>query len=125
MNAQIIDTPSSQSDRAARAALSAAWKAYANQRQTTAAQHAIFTLLSGRSLDRAFTPITNPVKLANGMQPNQGRDTAIASALSGEASQWEPFASLLEGAKVQERWSRRYYDMTSHPLLVAFEAAAR
>lgn len=125
MNAQIIDTHSDQSDRAARAALSAAWKAHANQRKATAAQHAIFTLLSGRSLDRAFTPITNPVKLANGMQPSQGRAAAIASALSGDASQWEPFADLLEGAKVQERWLRRYYDMASHPLFVAFEAAAR
>lgn len=123
MNAQIQISPA-LTDRADRIALRKAWKQIANQRQATAAQHAIFTVLSGRSLDRAFTPITNPVKLANGMTPSQGREQALAEAMTGSAKAWAPFAELLEGATLNERWARRYYDMDSHEWLRKFKQAA-
>lgn len=125
MNTQTIAiiAPSVAIDEAAeanarqRGQIRAAWRQHAAARQSTAAQHAALALLLGISLDRAFTPITNPVKLANGMSPSAGRDTAVAQALSGSAEAWAPFAALLQGAASKEQWNRRYYDMASHALL--------
>lgn len=99
-----------------------AWRQHANTRTATAAQHAAFGLLLGRNIDAMFTPIRNATKLANGGHPNEGRDTAIAMALSGDAKVWAPWAHLLESATLQEKWGRKYYDMASHPSLVQAQA---
>lgn len=100
-----------------RGQIRAAWRAHSPARNSTAAQHAAMALLLGIPLDKAFSPITNAAKLSNGANPNQGRDTAVAVALSGNGNAWAPFASLLEGATSKERWGGLIYDMASHPLL--------
>lgn len=127
MNTQAIELNSTCDQQALlRGRIKQAWRVHASTRTGTAAQHAARALLLGRPLDRAFTPITNVVKLANGMDPHHGRNQALLQAVSGEASVWQPFAHLLEGATIKEQWGRRYYDMASHPLLKqAAEAAAR
>ncbi len=65
-------------DPAARRAVRAAWKAYVAEASArsdnehpgpSARDLAVYCLLLGKPLSRAFTPITNDVKLANGQRP--------------------------------------------------------
>lgn len=100
-----------------RGRIRAVWRIHAAKRNATAAQHAAYALLLGMPLEKAFTPITNAKKLANGMDANQGRDIAVSAALAGSLSTWSPFESLLEEAKLKEKWGHKSYDMSSHPLL--------
>lgn len=55
----------------------AEWKELAKSRTMTSVHMAAHALLMGRSIDAAFTPICNPVKLANGQQPHSSRDLAL------------------------------------------------
>jgi hypothetical protein len=109
-----------------RGKIRAAWRKLAATRSATASQHAALALLLGIPLDKAFTPITNPTKLAHGQSPNQGRDQAVATALSGHGATWAPWIDLLPGAKlVENRWGGGSYDMTSHELLRSATAAGQ
>jgi hypothetical protein len=56
-----------------------AWKHLAKIGNLTPAHMAVHAILMSRSIDAAFAPITNPVKLANGQAPYQGRNQAILS----------------------------------------------
>lgn len=59
------------------------WKAAVNNKDTreglTSSNHALYLILSGKNLQKAFTPITQKVKLDNGMTPHNG----LRKALSG------------------------------------------
>lgn len=56
----------------------AEWKALAHAKALTAAHMAAYALLTGRSLEAAFSPITNPVKLANGQVARGALQSALA-----------------------------------------------
>ena len=56
----------------------AAFKARAHGRALTPALMAARALLLGRPVERGFTPISNPVKLANGRRPFDSLETALA-----------------------------------------------
>lgn len=56
-------------DTTSRVAFRAAWKILADKRALTPAHMALYALLMGRPVSRAFSPITNPVKLQNGQLP--------------------------------------------------------
>lgn len=62
-------------------AFRAHWKKAMNdeklKHQMTSAHHALYTLLRDKDLNKAFTPITNKVKLANGAAANYGLDNAL------------------------------------------------
>jgi len=78
-------------DPVARRAVRLAWKAYVRRLAESARAKpgtpsgpsardlVVYCLLLGRPLHRAFTPVTNPVKLANGQRPYEGLMHALAS----------------------------------------------
>lgn len=53
-----------------------AWKRAATRRNLRAADFVIFNWVKGRALDTGFTPITNQIKLDNGMYLYDGFDLA-------------------------------------------------
>lgn len=59
----------------------ATWKKIASDKelrlQLTSTHYAVYTLLRDKDLNKAFTPITNKVKLDNGTTPYAGLDTAL------------------------------------------------
>lgn len=105
----------SEADIALSRSLKHAWKAYIEENHATAAQHATYALLRGKSLDKTFTPLRRPGKIqAAGGVADQARQFAEASARRHSLAAFAPFASLLEGAPVK---SGRYQDPSAHPLL--------
>lgn len=61
-------------------AFSAAWRALAAARKTTASDQLLHAILNGKNPLRAFAPVTNSTKLANGQ--------------SAHASLWHAFEAL-------------------------------
>jgi len=101
-------------------AIKLAWLAYIRDNDVTAANHAVYALLRGKSLDKTFTPLTHPGKInANGGDPNRARVEAEAQARALSVSAWAPFVELLEG--VPHRFNR--YERIAHPLLDRVGAA--
>lgn len=74
-----ITSPSYILSRDQYQAYHAFYKAKAINRQLTPADILIHNMVRGLPLDRGFTPITNPIKLANGAQPLLAFDQAKAS----------------------------------------------
>ena len=108
----------------ARHAIKAAWSGHARARNATAAQHAALAVLLDIPLDKAFTPITNQRKLANGARPHQGRDLALSRALSGDASAWSPWVGLIAPLEpAAQRWGGAYYDLDAHPFFLPAKLA--
>ena len=68
------------------------------RKSLTAAHHLLYMILRGKNWHRAFTPMTNPVKLENGGFYNWGARKAIqALHSSGETGcLLEPFAVFLQ-----------------------------
>lgn len=54
------------------ASLRAAWRALAHSGKATAGDHLLYAVLSGRDPLRAFAPVTNATKLANGQGARAG-----------------------------------------------------
>lgn len=106
----------------------AAWRTWlAKGHLPSAAQLAIYAFLRGASIEKAFAPITNPNKLANGQYRWQGRDNALQLAMQRRHQEWAPFASMLEGAQSEDlRWpvGAKAYVAGSHPLLDLFAQEA-
>ena len=101
-------------------AIKLAWLAFIATESVTAAHHAVYALLRGKSLDKTFSPLVNPGKIqAQGGVPNRARIDAEAQARVLNTSAWAPFASLLEG--VPTKYGR--YERVDHPLLNRAEAA--
>ncbi|MEX3984113.1 hypothetical protein AB4Y45_34735 [Paraburkholderia sp. EG287A] len=59
-------------------AFRAAFRRLANARKLTAQHMALHAIIMGKPLNRAFSPITNATKLANGRNPWDGAASAIA-----------------------------------------------
>lgn len=117
-----VDTSSSLLPKALRAEIRARWKVAANARAATAAQHAAFTLLMGRDLNRAFAPIRNANKIvSNGNNPHFARDNALAIVERGRVEAFAPWADLLQGVALSKYGTA--YEGT-HELLSAAKAAA-
>lgn len=94
-----------------------AWQAHVHSgAPVSAAQHAVYALLRGQSLEKGFTPRTHPGRVqAVGGDPLFHRRVAEASARALEVSAWAPFASLLEAVPRTRPWA---YDRTEHPLFL-------
>lgn len=109
--------------KALRADIRARWKLAANARTVTAAQHAAFTLLMGRSLERAFTPIRHPQKIvSNGNNPSFARDNALAMVERGRVEAFAPWADLLRDVPLS-KYGTAYEG--SHEILTAASAAVQ
>lgn len=75
-----------------------AWRAFILLHPVTAAHHATYALLRGKSLDKTFTSLRRPSKIqAHGGVVDGVRQSAEAAARAGRVSAWAPFAALLEG----------------------------
>ncbi len=95
-------------------AIKLAWLDFIASNPVTAAHHAVYALLRGKSLDKTFTPLVNPGKIcAQGGEPNRARLEAEAQARSLSMAAWAPFVSLLEG--MPSKYHR--YERVAHPLL--------
>jgi hypothetical protein len=100
---------------ALRRALHDAWRAAAHAKTTTAAQHAAWTLLRGGDIDRAFSPLVNPNKVAAASNnPWAARDQALKAARSGAMHAFAPWADLLKDAPIE--WGC-YKSGSGHPIL--------
>lgn len=122
MNAQIaVAAPVRASEEAIAQsrAIKKAWLEHIRQNPTTAAQHAVYALLRGKALEKTFSPLKNPRKIAaqSGVV-NGALKGAEAEARRLSIAAWSPFASLLEDAPT--KFDR--YDRQSHPLLDRVEA---
>ena len=103
-------------------AIRAAWKIVAHAKKATAAQHAVYTLLRGASLDRAFTDIRNTNKIASSANnPKYHRDMAVRSATRGVLEAYGPWAHLLD--KLPKNRSGWAYE-GAHPILDAVRESA-
>lgn len=108
----------SDEDRALRVALRQDWKRQHDAKALTPAMIAAYALLRGKSIAKAFTPISRPSKLANGHRATGARDDALASAALLHVSAWSPFADRLFDPKTGR-------PDPSHPAIVAALAHAR
>ena len=96
-------------------AIGAAWRAYIQEHHATAAQHAAYALLRGKSLDKTFTSLRRPSKIqAQGGVADRARQAAEWSARQCHVEAFAPFAGLLEGVKVKAGF---YQAPAEHPLL--------
>lgn len=122
MNAQVaVSAPLRASEEAVAQsrAIKKAWLEHIAHQPTTAAHHAVYALLRGKSLEKTFSPLKNPRKIA-------AQSGVVDGALQGAQAQarrlsiaaWLPFASLLEG--VPTKFDR--YERVAHPLLDRVEA---
>lgn len=97
------------------------WKAWLREGNApTATQMAIYAFLRGADINKAFTPISNANKLANGYRPWDGRNLAIKRATRFWHSDWAPFHSLLAGVESQDlRWppTEKHYIPKGNALL--------
>ncbi len=67
------------------------------RKHLTAAHHLLYLILRGKDWQRAFAPVANPVKLANGGLYNWGARKAVLALHSEakEAALLAPFADLI------------------------------
>ena len=123
MNAQVLtaDRPVvSEAVIAQSRALKRAWRAHIEQEHATAAQHAVYALLRGKSLEKTFSPLKAPQKIAaQGGVADRARQDAEWAARRLSSFAWAPFASLLEGLEVGRNG---HYTRVEHPLFDRVEA---
>lgn len=102
------------SERNLRNAFVKAWRADPKQ---NAAAHAAYAMIRGKSLDKTFSPITNPNKLAcNSLNPHAGRDEACRLAQAGAKHAWGWAEEALAAAGLElDRYGR--YAIKDHPLI--------
>lgn len=116
MNAQLnpsLSARASDQTIALNKAIKLAWLEHIRTQPTTAAHHAVYALLRGKSLDKTFTPLKSPGKIAghNGVA-DAARQNAEAQARRLCLWAWEPFAVLLKDAPVK----LNRYERIAHPL---------
>lgn len=96
-------------------AIGAAWRTYIQEHHATAAQHAVYALLRGKSLDKTFTPLRRPSKIqAHGGVADGARQAAEWSARQCHVESFAPFAELIVGVEVK---AGAYQSPAPHPLL--------
>lgn len=114
-------SPLSPEDLAAARAL---WLAASRAKSIRAESLAAWMILRGKDPKKAFSPITNPVKLANGAKAWGAYEQALrlASGLSPSALEpWAPLLSEAGCARAGERpWSP--WKPEGHPILKAISA---
>jgi hypothetical protein len=105
----------SSEEIALRRALHAAWRTAANAKTTTAAQHAAWTLMRGGDIDKAFSPLVHPGKIASASNnPWQARDLAVRAARAGSVHAFAPWADMLKDVPIE--WGC-YKPDAGHPIL--------
>lgn len=94
----------------------ALFKQAARDKKLTAASICAWSVLRGFDASRGFTPVTNPIKLANGADPMGAFYAARSNAETLDKEALAPWASLLadEGCSL-DRWSWS----GNHPILNA------
>lgn len=98
----------------------ALFKKAAHAKRLSAASICAWHILSGQDAKKGFTPITNPVKLANGAHPMGAYHNALGGASRLSLAALEPWAEALIAAGCAPqgwKWSG------SHPILDALSAA--
>lgn len=105
-------------DTASRAAFRAAWKVLSDQRALSSAHMALYALLMGRPVGRAFSPITNSSKINNGQAPWAA---AMSAAWAVSRNGLLPPFSDLPGVDI-ERLKAAAADAMSEQALVASRA---
>jgi hypothetical protein len=122
-------TPEQEAARAKHRDIRLAWRTWLREgHQPTAGQLAAYTLLRGADLDKAFSPIRNARKLANGQHAWDGRNAATNLALRFHHRDWAPFAGLLAAAQSKDvRWpaGEKAYLPESHPWLAQAQATGQ
>lgn len=115
-------TPAQQAAFEQTRQIKAAWRVAAHAKQGTAAQHAAYALLRGRSLDETFAPLVNPNKIANaGGDPLRARHEAENAARRLSVHALAPWADALKDVPVSFGC---YKPTAPHPLLDRLTAAA-
>ena len=111
-----LDTPRvSEATISLNRAIGAAWRAYIQEHHATAAQHAVYALLRGKSLDKTFTPLRRPSKIqAHGGVADRARQAAEWSARQCHVEAFSPFAGLLKGVEIK---AGSYQAPSENPLL--------
>lgn len=112
-----IPSQAFDAERELRHSLVRAWRADPKQ---GAAAHAAYAMIRGKSLNKTFTPISNPNKLVNNSSnPYQGRDSAIEAAKSGSRYAWKWAEAVLKEAGLEpDRYGR--YALDQHPIIGAW-----
>lgn len=118
-SAQSAAEPSFALDRAAFEQARALFKQAAREKRLSAASLCAWSLLRGKDPRRGFSPVINPVKLANGARPWAAFDLALRQAQSLSPEALAPWAAwLAEAGCSKTMWSWK----GDHPLLSALAA---
>lgn len=126
MNTILAERPVSQhapfsaeqlAEFAFRSALVKAWR---STKEHSAAAHAAYAMIRGKSMAKTFSPITNANKLAcQGGNPYRAAEEAISTAKSGQAHAWGWAQEILKAAGMEpDRYHR--FDLAKHPSLAGW-----
>ena len=98
------------------------WRQWIKENNPTAFDMALYALIRGKSLNKTFSPITNPEKLCNGFSKWQARDITIHRIGKLRVDSFSVFAPLFEEAETFKETNRfetiEYYRANKHPLLI-------
>ena len=108
--------PGSLQDRELRRQAKALWREAARARKLSAESCAAYHLLLGGKLEKAFVPVSNAVKLANGADPCYALKRAKQMALGLGASAWKPWEQMLAPWYAKESWNRLPKEAAGAPL---------
>jgi len=83
-------------------AIQSHWKSLQDNPEVslTLEHHILYAILRGKDWRKCFTPITNPVKLANGMTANQAMTHALWR-LNNRADAYTLFEPIIDSEKAQ------------------------
>lgn len=105
------------------------WRAAAKAKTITSASMAAWMILRGKDPKKAFTPVSNPVKLANGFTPWGSFEAALFSSGKLERAALHPWEDLLSAAGCSASGPHTFAKWSGdHPILRAlasFEKASR
>lgn len=102
MNTAILEIRSSSDvDPAVLELRRALVKAWRDDPKQSAAAHAAYALIRGKSIEKTFTPITRPGKLMH-QSPNETRDACIKAALRGGPHTWSWASEVFEKMGIEK-----------------------
>ena len=82
--------------------------------KVTAAHHAVYAILRGKSLDKTFTSKTYSSR------PDEVKEEALEQARNFKVRAWLPFVELLSGIELTD-YGYSYSASASHPLFEKFK----
>lgn len=91
----------------------ATWKDLSKSKKATVEHHVIYTLLLGKSIEKAFTPITNENKItSNSCDPHCALRNALRNILTLNVEIFTPWESIIsqQNVKKNKRYSFEIYD---------------